>query len=116
MLFWTITTWLLTPIFTKMFGLYGFPLNQLILSLTFAVVLYMAKKVVDFKFLLSVYKPLTATAIMGIITFILIDSMTPNPPLIILTILLSTLIYYITLKFIFKIELIEELKILFAKK
>lgn len=116
MLFWTVATWLLTPIFTRMFGLYGFPLNQLILSLTFAIVLYMAKKEVNFRFLHSVYKPLLATTPMGIITFLIVNSIVPTYPLLTLIILISALIYFITLKFIFKIDLIEDLKFLFAKK
>src|SRR3989338_8037084 len=116
MLFWTIATWLLTPVFTQMFGLYGFPLNQLILSLTFAVVIYMAKKEVDFRFLHSVYKPLIATSVMGVIILLIINSAIPTTPLIMLTIIISALIYFIILKFIFKIDLIEELKFLFTKK
>ena len=42
MLSWTVATWLLTPLFIRLFGLYGFPLNQLILSLTFVIVLYLS--------------------------------------------------------------------------
>jgi len=113
MLFWTVATWLLTPIFTRMFGLYGFPLNQLILSLTFAIVLYMAKKEVNFRFLHSVYKPLLATTPMGIITFLIVNSIVPTYPLLTLIILISALIYFITLKFIFKLDLIKEIKSIF---
>lgn len=116
MLFWTVVTWLLTPVFVKMFGLYGFPLNQLILSLTFAVVLYIAKKEIDFRFLHSVYKPLIATAIMGAISFLLINSTMPTYTLIALTVFISALIYFIVLKLMFKINLVEELKFLLNKK
>ena len=113
MLFWTVTTWLLTPLFIKLFGLYGFPLNQLILSLTFIAVVYIAKKQIDFKFLESVYKPLITTAIMGVITFFIINSTLPTFPLVILTVTFSALIYFIILKFLFSIDLIKEVKSIF---
>lgn len=116
MLFWTVITWLLTPLFIKLFGLYGFPLNQLILSLTFAVVLYIAKKEVDFRFLQSVYKPLISTTIMGGIMLLLINSIIPTYFFIALTVFVSAFIYFIVLKLMFKINLIEELKFLLNKK
>src|SRR3989344_5919686 len=116
MFFWTVATWLLTPLFTRMFGFYGFPINQLILSLTFAVVLYIAKKEVYFRFLHSVYKPLIATAVMGGITLFIINSIVITYPLLILTVLISALIYFIILRFMFKIDLIEELKFILTKK
>jgi len=113
MLFWTVTTWLLTPVFTQMFGLFGFPLNQLILSLTFIVVIYIAKKEVQFSFLNSVYKPLISTGVMTSITYLLITSSSPTLSLIIFTIAFSALVYLIILKFIFKIDLISEIQTLF---
>ena len=113
MLFWTIATWLLTPVFTQMFGLFGFPLNQLILSLTFIVVIYIAKKEVQFSFLNSVYKPLISTGVMTSITYLLITSSSPTLSLIIFTIAFSALVYLIILKFIFKIDLISEIQTLF---
>src|SRR3989338_1425907 len=116
MLFWTLTTWLLTPLFTRIFGLYGFPFTQLILSSTFAIVIYRAKKLADFRFLHSVYKPLIATAVMGGITLFIINSIVITYPLLILTVLISALIYFIILRFMFKIDLIEELKFILTKK
>lgn len=116
MLFWTATTWILTPLFTQLFGLYGFPLNQLILSLTFAVVLYMAKKEVYFRFLQSVYRPLAAASLMGIIAYIIINSPIQSKLLIPITIFISAIIYFVTLRFIFKIDLIAEIKFIFSKK
>ena len=115
MLFWTVTTWLLTPLFIKLFGLYGFPLNQLILSLTFIAVVYIAKKQIDFKFLESVYKPLIATAIMGGITFLMVNSTRPTFPFLIIITTTSALTYFLIMKFFFRIDLIVEIKSLFHK-
>ena len=113
MLFWTLTTWLLTPVFIQMFGLYGFPLNQLILSFTFIAVIYIAKKEIDFSFLNAVYKPLISTGIMSLITYLLITSSSPTLSLIILTIAISVFVYFIILRFIFRVDLVKEIKTVF---
>ncbi len=115
MLFWTIVTWLLTPLFTRMFGLYGFPVNQLILSLTFVAVIYMAKKFTDFRFIDSVYKPLIAAIIMSIVTLTLVYSLPVSIVSGIITVAASALTYFIILKLLFKIDLIVEVVLLFKK-
>lgn len=113
MLFWTVTTWLFTPLFTRMFGLYGFPFTQLILSSSFAIVIYRAKKLADFRFLQSVFKPLTATLLMGISAYMIVNSTQPTLTLTVFAILFSAFIYFIILKFLFRIDLIKEVKSLF---
>src|SRR3989338_1945081 len=115
MLFCTVMTWLLTTLFIKLFGLFGFPLNQLILSITFIAVVYIAKKQIDFKFLESVYKPLIATAIMGGITFLMVNSTRPTFPFLIIITTTSALTYFLIMKFFFRIDLIVEIKSLFHK-
>ena len=113
MLFWTVTTLLMTPLFTRMFGLYGFPFTQLILSSTFAIVIYRAKKLADFRFLQSVYKPLIATLFMGVVTFLIVNNTQPILTLTVFAICFSAFIYFIILKFLFKIDLIKEVKSIF---
>ena len=113
MFFWTLVTWVLTPFFTRIFGLYGFPLNQLILSFTFAVVIYVAKKFVDFRFLESIYKPSLATFIMGAVILTAMYILPAGLPFIIITVITSALTYFIMLRYLFKIDLILEIQTVF---
>lgn len=115
MTFWTIATWILTPIFTRIFGLYGFPLTQIILSSSFVVVIYIAKKYANFRFIESVFKPLVATLIMSVITIILINISVLSLPLIIITIVISAFSYFIILRLLFKINFVAEIRALFIK-
>ncbi len=51
MVFWTVSTWLLLIPLSKAFGMFGFPLTVLILSLTFIIVLLKARTFIAFDFL-----------------------------------------------------------------
>ncbi len=113
---WTVATWLLTPTFTKMFGLYGFPLAQVILSLSVALVVIQAKRLIKFNFFKPIYRPLIASIIMA--SSIL-------PPLVFFrasiftvssAVVIGSLVYFIIMLFIFKTNLILEVKSLFLNE
>lgn len=116
MLFWTVATWIFTPLFTQWFGLFGFPLNQLALSTTFVIVVLLAKKEMSFNFFRPIYKLLLASFGMAIVTRILLISFPPNIYSICITIGFSLATYVILLKFLFKIDLMHELALLFKKE
>lgn len=66
MLFWTAITWIFTVILTKFFGIFGFPITHLFISLTFIIPLYLAKKEINFSFI----KPIKNFFISGLLTII----------------------------------------------
>lgn len=114
MIFWTIATWLLTPILTKLLGYYGFPVTQLLLSLTFIFVLVKAKRLINFNFINSVYKAIASTFIMGILVFIFVEITARSFFNFGLAILIGLISYFYILLFLFKIKLIDEVKSLFT--
>lgn len=63
MIFWTITTWVLTPILLYLFGFNGFAYASVIISLSVVGVVYVTKKFVDFS-ITSVFPPAIGTIIM----------------------------------------------------
>jgi len=114
MVFWTISTWILTTSLTKAFGFYGFPITQVILSASFMLVVYQAKKIIRFNFLKPIYQPLIAAFIMGILAFFLIYLAPVSFINLTIIILLTSLIYFYILFFLFKINLITEIRKLFS--
>lgn len=114
MLFWTVTTWILTPLFTSIFGTIGFPMTQLVLALSSVVVAYKAKKIITFRFMHSVYKPLIATGVMVVFVYGIMSLL----PITVLSLGLSIVgggaLYGGVLLFFFKINPILEIKSLFA--
>lgn len=71
MIMWTVGTWILIIPATKLFGYMGFALVTFILSLSFAIVLYKAKKLVEFSFMQSVMPSIFSGIAMGMVLFII---------------------------------------------
>ncbi len=116
MLSWTIATWILTPTLTKMFGLYGFPLAQVVLSLSIVLVVIQAKRLIKFNFFRPIYKPLLASVIMAssilpTIVFFRASIFTVSSAVII-----GSLVYFVIMLFIFKANLFLEVKSLFSNE
>lgn len=105
---WTGLVWILTTILTSIFGYYGFPITQLILSSTFIVVVWQAKKILDFRFVKPVYKPLVAATLMGILIIIVQKIIHHSLLLFGITIVTGVVSYFIILLILFKINLITE--------
>lgn len=116
MLAWTIATWVLTPLLTKTFGLFGFPITLVILSSSFIIVVTKAKTLIQFSFIKSIIKPLSATAVMGIIVFAILNINLRTDIKLIISILSGALSYFAILIFVYKINLINEVKSLFSYK
>lgn len=115
MTIWTISTWILTPLLTKFFGIYGFPITIVIMSISSIFVMLKAKKIIDFKLIASTYKPILSTFFMGIGIYLLTTAI-QNPYVgIMISIPLGICIYFFFMYVVFKTNLIKELKTLFIK-
>lgn len=109
---WTILTWILTPLLTYYFGGFGFPVTLVILSSSFIVVIFITKKIVKFSFIKNVYHFLTASLMMAAgVLFISQLSISSGPSLLI-SIAGGIIAYLLTLKLVFKIDLLDEVKVL----
>lgn len=117
MLLWTVMTWLLTPLLTKTYGLYGFPITHLTVSITFFIVVIQARKLVDFDFFGAIYQFIAAAAVMLSVTYVF-QTFSKMPALVnlSLTIPLAALIYSGVLKLFFNINIIYEVKDFLAKR
>lgn len=113
MIFWTSFTWLLTPIFSLYFDYYGFPITQIILACAFVLVLYQAKKYAKFSFITPIYKPIISTLIMTLILLIVKNVLPQSIFSLGILSALGVIIYYLILRLLFKIDIINEFKNLF---
>lgn len=114
MVIWTVAIWILTPFLTGLYGNVGFPIAQLILATSFIFVVWKAKSLVGFNFFHSIYRQIMATIVMAIIAYsgYLIFS-SPYYKIIFMTVVGSS-VYFLILRFLFKINLIGEIKELFT--
>lgn len=113
MIFWTVMTWILTPIFSKLFGYYGFPYVQLLLALAFIAVVAKAKQLIPFSFIKPTYQGIISGIVMGIVIFVA-KSYMPNKPLTLVSLVgIGGLTYLAIVRYFFKIDIINEIKKLF---
>ena len=112
MVAWTAATWILTPLLTRFYGSFGFPLTLVILSSSFIVVVNVAKKTVDFSFLKNVYQFLTASLLMAAAVLIISRLPIPSGPSLLISISTGIITYLLALKVIFRINFAEEIRFL----
>jgi O-antigen/teichoic acid export membrane protein len=115
MLGWTIAIWLLTPTLTKLFGLYGFPITQVILSSTFILVVLKARTIIKFDFIKPIYKSIITTLIMAGMIVPLLSVFGYSIIAFASAIAGGAVVYFTFLKLIFKINLFSEIKSLFKR-
>src|SRR3989344_2602731 len=100
MVFWTIATWVLTPIAIVIFGFNGVSAASAFIALSLVVVVYLTKKYIDFNiFSITIY-PLLCTFIMGG-TIYFISPFVVRNILSLLIMIITGAILYFGLMFIF---------------
>lgn len=109
MIYWTAMTWLLVPLLSSVFGMLGFPITLVLLSLTFIVVMIIARRFVSFDFRESTTAPLLASAAMGVIVFT-VKSLYPSYMGLLFSVIAGLLSYLLILYGIFKVNVIKELR------
>lgn len=112
----TTVNWIATPLLTQMFGVYGFPLAHILVSLTLGLLLYKAKRLLGIRVLRCVSQPLASAILMGSALYFL-RSMLPASFLSIGIITATgTLIYYTIMKFVFGNDVFKNLTSLYEKR
>ncbi|MFH0979691.1 MAG: oligosaccharide flippase family protein [Candidatus Roizmanbacteria bacterium] len=114
MTIWTIATWILTPVLTHFFGSFGFPITLVILSSSFILVIFVAKKIVRFSFIKNVYQFLFASLLMAGVVFILSQLSISSGVSLLLSIIGGIITYLLILKLMFKIDLLDEANAIFS--
>ncbi len=110
MLSWTIITWIFTPLLTHFFGYYGFPVTVMIISLSSVLVVKKAQEFVPFHIFASVYKPFFSSIAMGVVILIVKQIFPHTLHGLILSSVTGASTYLLVLLFVFKINIMNELR------
>jgi O-antigen/teichoic acid export membrane protein len=117
MILWTAMTWILTPLLIYSFGFNGVAMASFIITLTIFITIYLVKKIVDFSFYQSIYKPAIATAVLSIYLLFIANKFFIRDLLsLIIVIIIGALIYLACIYVLAKKEVENDIKILFKKK
>lgn len=115
MLIWTVTTWIFTPVLTRMYGLYGFPITQLILALTSVLVLLKARQFISFKVVSILYPAILSAIGMGLAVWAVIAYFGVSWVSIGTAIIFGAIVYASLVQGVFKRDVKAELQQLFKK-
>lgn len=117
MVMWTTLTWILTPFLAIKYGVNGAAGASAIIGISSIIAILIVRKYVEFDFKGSVGKPFIATAIMGIIVYLL-RSMLPIISITVLLIVLTGAITYsVLIYFMIGPSILEDAKkIIYAFK
>jgi O-antigen/teichoic acid export membrane protein len=110
MVVWTTATWILTPVLTHVYGSFGFPITLVILSSSFIIVVGYAKKILKFSFLDNVSQFFISSLAMTAVCLLLASLSFPKSLSLILIVLGGIITYLFTLRLLFKINFLKELK------
>lgn len=111
MVVWTVMTWVLVVPLSKMYGVYGFPLTVLILSLTFIIVIMKARSFIDFDFIGVTKKYLLSGLGMVCVLYALEGFIRPLGIWgVIFEIIIGGGVYYSLLRFLFNEDLLVQVK------
>ncbi len=111
MIFFTVSTWLLTPFLSIRFGMIGYPLTLVILSLTCIYTYIISKKYITINISQQIIPPLVSSLFMSLF-IILIRALTSDLSALTLSIIGGAVLYIALLRYIFHINLVSEVRTL----
>ena len=97
MVIWTVLVWTLTPIFIYLYGYNGVSVVSFLVTVTIAYTIILVKKIVNFGFVLSIYKPAIATLLMTVSIYVLTNLFVRDFLSLIFVILGGAIIYIASL-------------------
>lgn len=112
MTLWTAGVWILTPLFIFMFGYNGVAIASFAITLTIPVTIYLTKQVVEFSFIKSIIKPLGASVVMGVTTYIMVQFYVKDLSSLFITVAISAIIYSAILFMLAKNDLRQIIKLI----
>ncbi len=97
MVLWTVLIWILTPLFIHFYGYNGVSIASFLVTTTIVYTVFLVKKIVEFKFMSSIIKPLASSLLMTIVVFILSNLFAKDFLSLVFVILTGGLVYLICL-------------------
>jgi len=96
MIFWTIATWVLTPIMISLYGFNGVSVASAIISLSVIGVVIIVKRYIKFSLITVTLTPAIATIIMGTVLYF-VGNIITNFPTFFLTIFIGAVVYLLSM-------------------
>ena len=112
MVFWTIATWVLTPLCIHLFGFTGVSIASALISTSVVGVVYITKKYITFSVLKSILTPGIASVGMGVMLIILSPMVVKNIYLLLGMVGAGAVVYFAMMYVLARDFIIEDVKLI----
>ena len=109
MVFWTLSTWVLTPLLIVLFGFNGVAIASAIISVSVVLVIYITKRQIKFNVASAISYPIFGSILMGIAVYLISPFISVNLLGLISVIVIGAVIYFFTVYIIGKERLKTDL-------
>lgn len=96
MIFWTVATWVLTPLSIAFWGFNGVSIASALISVSVLFVVFIVRRYVNFSILKSISYPLISSIILGIFIYFVSPLVVINLRTLVLMIIFSIVVYFLT--------------------
>jgi len=111
MIFWTIATWVLTPILIAIYGFNGVAIASALISLSVVFVVLIAKRYVNFSIVFTTAVPIVSTIIMGVIVYFLSGIFIKGLVSLLFMCAVGVLLYFATSFIIAKEQIMSDIRL-----
>lgn len=111
MVFWTVATWVITPLFIVMYGFNGVSFASALISLSVVIVIYLVRRYVKFDVFKATVYPLVSSLVMGLAIYFLSLVFVTSIPSLLFMILLGAVVYFSCVFILAKKEILENINI-----
>lgn len=112
MVFWTASTWILTPIAIYLFGFNGVSVVSAIIAFSVVAVIYMVKRHIDFSIAKIIGFPMFASVFMGAVVYFISPHVISNFLTLFLMIILGVVIYFLTMLALAKNQILADISLI----
>jgi O-antigen/teichoic acid export membrane protein len=110
MVFWTLSTWALTPLAVFLYGFNGFALASAVISLSVIIVIIIVKRQISFRLSGVLIAPTIATVVMGVIIYFLGKFFISNLFMIFVMIGVGIIVYFAMMFLLGRQQIIADLR------
>jgi O-antigen/teichoic acid export membrane protein len=111
MIFWTVATWVLTPILIVIYGFNGVSIASALISLSVVAVVIITKRYINFSILFTTAVPIISSIIMGIIVYFLSGIFVKGLISLLIMCMLGALLYFASSFIIAREQIISDIKL-----
>lgn len=112
MVFWTVATWVITPLFIVMYGFNGVSFASALISLSVVIVIYLVRRYVKFDVFKATIYPIVSSIVMGLAIYFLSLVFVTSILTLLFMILFGAVIYFSCVFILAKKEILENISLI----